>query len=350
MQSKTQSSQPEAAVRLTPAEAETAFRRLLSAQPANRPIRDKLVALLKSQSRWQEAERLLWEAAALSPGDKEITTRLALEVLANGRYAEGWKLYEARRGATGVNGATPPTLPYPEWTGAAVGSLLIWPEQGFGDMIQFARFIPAVERRGIRTTFLCPPVLASLFAGAGLNVVIAEGGPGGGLALPRSDAWTLLGSLPLRLGVTLETLPRPLQLNAQAKRPAGGVGVVARGRPSHPNDAHRSLSPEWAAQLLALPGAVSLDPEDTGARDFQVTADIVAGLDRVVTVDTAAAHLAGSMGKPTHLLLPRYSPDWRWLREREDSPWYPSLKLYRQPEPGDWASVFERLHADLAAA
>jgi hypothetical protein len=347
---QTKSPDTEARVRLTPAEAETAFRRLLGSEPKNRPIRDKLVALLKSQSRWDEAERLLWEAAALAPGDKDITTRLALEVLANGRYAEGWKLYEARRGATGVNGVTPPTLPYPEWDGAGVGSLLIWPEQGFGDMIQFARFIPEVARRGVRPTLLCPPVLADLFATAGLNIVVAKPEPGGGVMLPRHDAWALLGSLPLRLGVTLETLPPPLPLSVEAPGPAGGVGVVAQGRPSHPNDAHRSLPPEWAAELMALPGAVSLDPEDSGARDFLETAKIVAGLDRVVTVDTAAAHLAGSMGKPTHLLLPKHSADWRWLHDRDDSPWYPSMKLYRQPEPGDWASVFERLRQDLAAA
>jgi ADP-heptose:LPS heptosyltransferase len=126
------------------------------------------------------------------------------------------------------------------------------------------------------------------------------------------------------------------------------VGLVTRGSPTHRNDAHRSLPDALAAELRAAPGAVSLHPEDSGARDLQETAEIIAGLDLVVTVDTAVAHLAGSLGKPTWVLLPAHGCDWRWLRDRLDSPWYPSVRLYRQAAPGGWSEVVAAVRRDLA--
>ena len=123
---------------------------------------------------------------------------------------------------------------------------------------------------------------------------------------------------------------------------------MARGNPTHKNDAKRSLDPSGAAELLSLPGAVSLAPEHTGARDFQDTADLIAGLDLVISVDTAVAHLAGSLGVPTWILLPSTGVDWRWLRGRKDSPWYPSARLFRQPPTGDWPSVLREVQAELA--
>jgi ADP-heptose:LPS heptosyltransferase len=124
---------------------------------------------------------------------------------------------------------------------------------------------------------------------------------------------------------------------------------MARGNPVHGNDANRSLPAEAEAELHALPGdVVALAPEETGAADFADTADLIAGLDLVISVDTAMAHLAGAMGKPCWVLLPAAWQDWRWLRGRKDSPWYPSLRLYRQRTAGDWREVLDEVRRDLA--
>lgn len=124
------------------------------------------------------------------------------------------------------------------------------------------------------------------------------------------------------------------------------IGVCWKGNKEHANDANRSLDPRSARRLRRL--GMSLLPEHTGAWDFQDTADIIAGLDLVITVDTSVAHLAASLGKPTWILLPFVETDWRWMKGRTDSPWYPSATLYRQPAPGDWASVLDRIEQNLA--
>jgi hypothetical protein len=215
--------------------------------------------------------------------------------------------------------------------------ILVFGEQGFGDQIMFARFLAPLRALGVDAVYVCSPVLTGLFPG---SVPGAERA-----VLPSADYWVLVGSLPLRLGLTtLDDLPAPVDLG-MTLRGGGGVGVVARGRPTHPHDTIRSLQPPFAARLLALPGAVSLHPDDTAARDFRQTAEIVAGLDLVVTVDTSVAHLAASMGKPVWVLLQGLDTDWRWLRDRSDSPWYPTVRLFRQPAPGDWGSVLDAVEA-----
>jgi ADP-heptose:LPS heptosyltransferase len=121
---------------------------------------------------------------------------------------------------------------------------------------------------------------------------------------------------------------------------------VTSGNPTHPDDANRSMPADLAAQLAALPGVMTLDPIAIG--DMEATAEVVRGLERVISVDTAAAHLAGAMGKPAWLLL-AYKGDWRWLTGRTDSPWYPSVRIFRQPAPGDWASVIAEVKQALAS-
>jgi hypothetical protein len=127
----------------------------------------------------------------------------------------------------------------------------------------------------------------------------------------------------------------------------GGVGVKVSGNPTHSNDGKRSLPAKVAAELPSLDGEIDLDPASTGARNFQDTAEIVAGLDLVISVDTSVAHLAAATGKPTWILLPFFSTDWRWMRGWQDSPWYPSVRLFRQGADEDWAPVIGQVRSAL---
>ena len=316
------------------AEAERLYGAVIGADPSAQSARNNLMQLLRSARRWAEMEALVREWLEISPQSAELRFRLADLLLADGRYAEGWPLYEARRSLP-VSEFRAPPLSYPEWAGQPVGSLMVWLDQGLGDQIQFARYLPMLAGHGVETTVVAPPSLAGLYGGTGARVVVAEGH----VSVPRHEAWTPISSLPLRLGTTLDTIPPPLAL---PQGPGGpGVGLMLRGRPKHPRDLYRQLPEEARARLSALPGALSLHPEDTGATTFQQTADLIADLGLVITVDTSVAHLAGSMGKPTWLMLPWLGCDWRWLREREDSPWYPSMRLFRQPAQGDWRSVVD---------
>ena len=292
--------------------------------------------------RFKEAEAAFRAALEVDPTCAPPRHSLGMLLLADGRYAEGWPLNEARREIPGLQIALP-NLPYPEWQGEELRGkrLLVVGEQGLGDQIQFARLLPQLVVRGAHVTFACAPSLVSLFGGLGVDLLAQTPG----CELPPADYWTLICSMPLHMRLTVETIPGQPYLVAAPSRPPGGVGVVDRGSPTHLNDRFRSLGPQAAAQLLAM--GESLAPEVTGAADFQQTAEIVAGLDLVISVDTSVAHLAGAMGKPVWILLPAAETDWRWLRGRTDSPWYPSAKLYRQQVPGKWAPVLRQVAADL---
>ena len=144
-------------------------------------------------------------------------------------------------------------------------------------------------------------------------------------------------------------VPTEPYLRGHAATRPGGVGIVWRANADP--DPCRAIPEALAQELLALPGAVSLAPEDTGAKDFQDTADLIAGLDRVISVDTSAAHLAGAMGKPTQVLLHARSADWRWLESRPGvAAWYPSARILRQPTRGDWRGLIDQIRADWPAA
>lgn len=277
-----------------------------------------------------EAEALCLEILKLDPGNAAARYALGISRLARGDYAAGWPLYEARTELKGSPGR--PRLSFPEWQGEPVSSLLILPEQGLGDMIQFARYAPLLVARGVRVTLGCHPPLSRLFAPLGAEILPIDGQ----VSLAPHDAWVLIGSLPRLVG----TIPgEPYIPGASAGL---GVGVVAQGNPRHPGDAERSLCGRDAERLLAM--GRDLSPAATGARDLEDTAQIIRGLAEVIAVDTSVAHLAGAMGKPVTLLLPHRS-DWRWGREGERSVWYPSMRLIRQRRPGEWREVLDRLEA-----
>jgi tetratricopeptide (TPR) repeat protein len=299
------------------------------------------------------AEQEYRAALAAKPGDPSIELALAGLYLSLGRYGEGWPLFAARI-PLHPDVVPPVAVSFPEWRGEPLDgkSIMVWVEQGLGDQIQMCRFADRLKASGAaRVTLACRPSLAHLFStlqGADKIIPIATHAS---VTVEPHDYWSRYFSLPEHLGITLETLPAKPYLAAPADRlerwsGAGGVGLAWQASPTGFNAANKRLPAEHAQRLLDR-GAISLHPEDTGARDFADTAAIIAGLDLVISIDTSVAHLAGAMGKPCWTLLPFIHADWRWLRGRTDSPWYPSLKLYRQARPLDWSETVDRLLRDL---
>jgi tetratricopeptide (TPR) repeat protein len=327
--------------------------------PANPAVRRALGVAWAAAGRVRLAEREFREALRLAPDDGVTQLSFAGLLLSLGRYAEGWPLLAPR---AELNPDLVPAVKvgFPEWRGEPLAgkSVLVWLEQGFGDQIQMSRFASELKARGAaKVSLACRPQLARLFSTlAGVDEIIAAG-VGERLAVARHDYWSRYFSLPEHLGVTLETLPAQPYLAAPDDRRARwrgdqalqpGVGLVWRASPTGFNATAKGL-PDALAQRFLDRGAISLHPEDTGAADFADTAAIIETLDLVVSIDTSVAHLAGAMGKPCWTLLPAHRCDWRWLRERSDSPWYPTMRLYRQDQPHDWTPAVERALADLAA-
>lgn len=360
-------------------EAETAFRHALALKPAFVEAHYGLGLLLQKTRRLPEAETAFRQVLALRPESAMCKAELSLLLLSQGRYAEAWPLYKFRYHADNKTSRTVlPDLPFPQWNGESlVGkSLLLMPEQGFGDTIQFIRYARLLKERGlVRLTLACHVSLKALLkTAAGVDAVITDR-----TAITPHDYWSFLPDLPLHLGTTVETIPAALPyLHASPGRvecwrerlPQNGikVGLVWKGSATHKNDANRSLPGlEALAPLWSVPNVcfVSLQKrqgeEDAGLAppdlpilrlceeimDFADTAAIISQLDLMICVDTSVAHLAGALGKPCWVLLP-CNPDWRWFWDRIDSPWYPGvMQLFRQEKPGEWAPTVKRVREAL---
>jgi len=297
------------------------------------------VSALYREGRDGEAEALMRGVLAAAPDDAEAWHALGSLRLVQGDLLEGFRGWEARpeRLRSALH-----RLPYPEWTGDPLRgrSILVGGEQGIGDEIMFGRFLPELRRLGAsRVSLAALSVNLRLAEQFGVDAVYPR--DGGEVRVPRHDCWVMLGSLPHRLGVSLASLSGKPYLSAAPER-RGGVAIVERGRPTHVNDAHRSLPPGLLRRVL--PDARPIEPRGDTADSLGQ----VAGLDLLVTVDTSWAHMAGALGVPCWILLPAHSQDWRWLRNRDDSPWYDTVRLFRQPALGDWAAVVAAVAQALA--
>ncbi len=350
--------------------AETALREALRLDQGNAAAWCNLGAAENDRGRDDAAIASFSRAIEIEPDHVDAHVYRGASLLRQGRFAEGWADYDwrlkQRRGPRVDRG-----FAQPRWQGEdfAGRRLLIHAEQGLGDTIQFMRYLPMVKARGGEVTFEVQPPLYRLIAAnramQGIEVV-AEGSP-----LPAFDLFCPLLSLPGIFATDLSSIPGgiPYLAGDPALMPALPLrrkqrrwALVWSGNPRHPADRLRSLPGPALDRLaglrevefISLQKAPSAKPEalpliDAAPllTDFAVTAAVLAEVGLVITVDTAVAHLAGAMGKPTCLLLPHVA-DWRWMSGRSDTPWYPSLGLFRQPSPGDWTSVIERI-ADEAA-
>jgi hypothetical protein len=311
------------------AEAEVRYKAIIADEdhaPDGLGARNNLLALYRDQGRVDEAEVLIRDALRVAPADPQWNHRLATTLLRKGEHQEAWPLYEHR---IRLSSHWPmiSRLPGPQWQGEPVGSLLVWPEQDLGDTILFARYLPLVRARGISITLVCQPLMATLMAPLVDEVIPLAGA----VALPRRDAWVMLGSLPRVFETTRETIPPPPAFGLTPETGAGlGVTVGPPGRTPAPGSAG-----EAARRLLARPGAVDLDAALQGA-DFLAAARTLASMAEVVSANTPLAHLSATLGKPTRILLPRNNADWRWPAGRTDSPWYPAVTLVREAADGGW--------------
>ncbi|AWB08198.1 glycosyltransferase (plasmid) [Azospirillum humicireducens] len=369
-------------------EAAVCFRRTIALNPQYAGAYSNLGSTVKDKGAFWEALLAFRRATRLDPDFAGAHWNEALVRLLLGDFVQGWRGYEWRW----KHGRLPSpqrSFVQPRWDGSPLKGrrLLVYWEQGFGDVLQFVRYLPLLAQAtggatggaaggmaGGQPVYLeCQRALLPLLRRLPGTIAVETGGP-----LPDFDVQIPVLSLPALFGTRLETVPaRVPYLTAEpdlaarwADRLKGlaglKVGIVWAGSPTHGNDRNRSVGLEPFARLAAIPGvslvSIQKGPTEGQAanppggfpllnlspdiRDFADTAAIMAGLDLVVCVDTSVAHLAGALGVPVWVLLP-FAPDWRWMLDRQDSPWYPTMRLFRQDRPGSWDDAIDRLEHAL---
>jgi len=353
------------------------FDRTLKLRPESVEALGNKAVALGNTHRFGDAFATYERVLALDPNRAMAQWNRALLQLLTGDFAAGWAGREARWRAYQI---AYPTFPEPPWLGEqdiAGKTILVGSDEGLGDTIQFARYVPMLAERGARVILVvAEPVHALLSGLAGVSQCLAKPV----LSLPPFDLHCPISSLPLAFGTRLDTIPSktaylaaPAPARVQAwderlpPRDRLRIGLAWSGSPNHKNDRNRSIPLQALARLLDLDATfVSLqkDPRaddqailrarpdivdlTADLTDFSDTAALVSCLDLVITVDTAVAHLAGALGCPTWILLP-YTPDYRWLLGRDDSPWYPSVRLFRQTATRDYDGVIDRVRTELLA-
>jgi Flp pilus assembly protein TadD len=357
------------------AEAEAQCRRLIAARVNLPEAYNALGLILQKQNRLDEALECYRRATALRLEFLPAVINESLVLLLMGRYDEAWPKYEWRRRLPMLHRNQ---RAQPQWQGEDIAekTILLHSEQGFGDTIQFLRYVPLVAERARHVVLEIPRPLVRMAASlpvANITIVPNNRPP------PAADVHVPMLNLPRIFGTRVASIPgrvpylmprRPL-VERWAQRLGADrrfkVGLAWAGNPEHKGNRSRSLTLGRLAPLLALGDIgwygiqvgrpaeeikrlpqgtlIDLSPQLT---DFAETAGAILNLDLVIAVDTAVVHLAGALDRPTWIMI-AYSPDWRWLLDRNDSPWYPSVRLYRQPAPGDWDSVITRVAIDVAA-
>ena len=359
-------------------DAVAAARRAVALDQKNPHIMFDLAKCLIDRLDDEEALTALLATLTRDASNAEAHLAIGQILLARGEMKPGWAEYEWRNCMAMAKDRFPKIIA-PIWNGMHLADrrLLLISDQGFGDTIQFARYIPMAADRCGGIAFACPSSLIGLMRGIpGIEQIESRWD-----RMPPHACHILLSSLPMIFGTELDTIPAripylgadPGDVAAWKERfdailLAGRrrVGLVWAGRATHPNDRRRSMRLADLAPLAAIgkvafvslqkparaldrldifPGLVDIATDLT---DFAQTAAALMNLDLVITIDSAVAHLAGALGRPAWVLLPRPC-DWRWMHEREDTPWYPSLRLFRQARPGDWAEVVDRVLAALRA-
>jgi Flp pilus assembly protein TadD len=333
------------------------------------------VALQDTEPTLESAIAAYKKAISLKPDYALAHWNLGFALLVSGDYERGLPEYEWRWRAQTIDSPRPFTQP--QWNGGDLAgrTILLHAEQGLGDTIHISRYVPLVAARGGKVIFECQPPLVPLMRGLpGLQQIIPAGSP-----LPAFDVHCPLLTLPLIFKTTAETIPAPSpflradpaliehwskKLPPDPSRPR--IGVAWAGRPENKNDRNRSMRLEQFAPLAAAKNvrfySLQIGPAADQARrpppgmqlidftndlhDFADTAAMMANLDLVIAVDTSVAHLAGAMARPIWVLLP-FMPDWRWMLHREDTPWYPTMRLFRQKTRGDWDEMMGRVAQSL---
>jgi len=319
----------------------------------------------------------LHAARDIDPSNVTAEFNLAVAYLLKGDYENGWHHYESRWRYEHMAGVKP-RLPKSEWSGEDLKdkTILVIGEQGLGDQIQFLRFTANLQSTGAKIKLVVSPGVKALFPTPAGNIIgIYQPGED----LGEYDYWITMMSIPRVIGLRLETIAHQLQYVAATPAKAQEwadrlgskkrmrIGVCWRGRTDSWIHNHKAMPVEKMAELIRRNPEhqwINLNVDSTEeesqiiiaaggecypgtVNDFADTAGLMHHLDLVISVDTANAHLAGAMGRPVWIPLNAYGNCWRWLLNREDSPWYPSARLYRQPKMGDWDSVINRMHKFL---
>jgi len=330
---------------------------------------------LQALKRYQDAVASYDRAIELRPGFAQAELNRSLSRLVIGDFERGWQGYEWRMDVVSP-GNSKRSFARPQWSGRedlAGKTIYLHAEQGLGDTIQLCRFVPMVAARGARVILEVPAPLVELMASlAGVTQIVCNGDP-----MPDFDIQCPLLSLPLAFGIRLETIPSGtpyLRASAQglaewnarlAPKTRPRIGLAWSGELTHPNDRNRSIRLGALSSLLDVDAEFVSLQKDVRAEDaivlqargdlrhfgdtlrtFSDTAALVSQLDLVISIDTSVVHLAGALAKPVWVLVP-FNPDWRWLLDRGDSPWYPTARLFRQDETRTWDSVIARVHAAL---